>query len=219
MRHTVIAALALGVAAAVNPALADCSGEVAQAVQKQGEQKAYRKETNLVGEQGPMTMTVEYQLPDRMHQVVKIAIDPKPFETILVGDKAWTNNGEGWVVASPEELTQLLEYFHQTSGGTPQDVGNFECLGAEMIDGKQLRTYRGLPPTPADEGGSKIGKKQEDTRPKNEAVRMYYLDPANGLPARSIYARPDLLDKPIFKEVYSYSEAIKIEPPASVKTQ
>jgi hypothetical protein len=46
---------------------------------------------------------------------------------------------------------------------------------------------------------------------------MVYLDPATGLPARSIFARAGHLDNPLFKEVYSYPDKIEIEPPKDVK--
>ena len=45
---------------------------------------------------------------------------------------------------------------------------------------------------------------------------MIYLDPKTGLPARSILARAGFLDKPIFKEVYTYPDNIVIEAPKDV---
>src|SRR3990170_233184 len=79
-----------------------------------------------------------------------------------------------------------------------QDVGKFECLGAETVDGKQLRAYRGL-----DEAPNVPGKDPPQTQ-KNEAARMF--------PPRRA-----MLNKPIFKEVYTYPAELKIEPPANVK--
>ena len=45
-------------------------------------------------------------------------------------------------------------------------------------------------------------------------LRMFYVDPKTGLPMRSVFARANKLDKPIFKAIYSYPADIKIEPPA-----
>lgn len=203
--------LAFGLVAAA-PALADCSTEVAIAVNSQGKQKFIRKETNMITEAGPAKMVVEYATPDRMRQVLTPLTEGKPVESIVVGDKAWTNNGEGWKQAPPGEADQLVQYMIKSIAQVYQEVGKFECTGTETIDGRELRGYRGIdepPPGPP-------GKKTEPTT-KNEAVRMVYLDPATGLPARSILARKEFLNKPIFQEVYTYPDKIEIEPPKDVK--
>lgn len=204
-------ALALGVLAA-QPALADCSTEVALAVNSQGKQKFIRKETNMITEQGPAKMVVEYVTPDRMHQVLTPLIEGgKPVESIVVGDKAWTNNGDGWKESPPAEAEQLVQYMIRSIAQVYQEVGKFECTGLETIDGKELRGYRGIDEVPA----GAPGKKTEPTM-KNEGVRMVYLDPQTGLPARSIFARKEFLDKPLFKEVYTYPDKIEIEAPKNV---
>lgn len=215
MRPRFAAALLAGLFAATPAAFADCSGEVSLALQKQGEQKSWRKVTNLIGDQGPMTMTVEYVMPDRMRQQVKFTIDPNPFESILVGDKAWTNSGEGWVPASAEETSQLLEYFRQSSGKISQEVGEFECLGAETVEGQKVRAYKGLPPKQEVPDG--MDGKKSTPPPQNEAVRIVYLDLESGLPARTIMAVSGKLDKPVFREIYTYPADLKIEAPAELK--
>ncbi|MCK9912941.1 hypothetical protein MXD81_27550, partial [Microbacteriaceae bacterium K1510] len=40
-----------------------------------------------------------------------------------------------------------------------------------------------------------------------------YVDPTTGLPVRSIYARANMLDKPIFEATYTYPADIKIDTP------
>jgi len=193
-------------------AFADCSTEVALAVTAQGKQKYLRKETNMITEAGPAKMVVEYATPDRMRQLLTPLTEGKPVESIVVGDKAWTNNGDGWKEAPPGETAALVQYMIKSIAQVYQDVGKFECVGTETIDGHELRGYRGLddepPPIP--------GKEAKPQKPKNEAVRMVYLDPQTGLPARSILARTGHLDKPIFKEVYTYPDKIDIEPPKDV---
>jgi hypothetical protein len=204
-------ALVLGVLAA-HPALADCSTEVALAVNSQGKQKFIRKETNMITEAGPAKMIVEYVTPDRMRQMLTPLTEGKPVESIVVGEKAWTNNGDGWKEAPPAEADQLVQFMIKSIAQVYQEVGRFECTGLETIEGRELRGYRGIdepPPGPP-------GKKTEE-QTKNEAVRMVYLDPKTGLPARSILARKGYLDKPIFKEVYIYPDKIEIEPPKDVK--
>lgn len=209
--HTGVLAVALGVLWAA-PALADCSTEVALAVNAQGKQKFIRKETHMITEAGPARMVVEYATPDRMRQVLTPLTEGKPVESVVVGDKAWTNNGEGWKEAPPQETDQLVQFMIKSIAQVYQEVGRFECTGTETIDGQELRGYRGLDEKPPGLPGKKT---QEQT--KNEAVRMVYLDPKTGLPARSILARQGFLDKPIFKEVYTYPDKIDIEPPKDVQ--
>lgn len=204
--------IAIAIGGLAGPAAADCSTEVAIAVNSQGKQKFIRKETNMITEAGPAKMVVEYATPDRMRQVLTPLTEDKSVESIVVGDKAWTNNGDGWTEAPSGEAEQLVQYMIKSIAQVYQEVGKFECTGVETIDGQKLRGYRGLDEPP--EGPP--GKKTEPTT-KNEAVRMVYLDPETGLPARSLLARPGFLDKPIFKEVYSYPDKIEIEPPKTVK--
>ena len=63
------AAFALSALALCPAASADCTKEVADAVLKQSQQKSFRMESNVISEQGPLKMTVDYILPDRMRQV------------------------------------------------------------------------------------------------------------------------------------------------------
>lgn len=213
MRYTLgIVAVCLGLAAS-SSAFADCSMEVSLAVNAQGKQKFLRKETNMITEAGPVKMVVEYHTPDRMRQIVTPLTENKPVESIVVGDKAWTNNGQGWVESPKAETDILVQYMIRSIAQVHQEVGLFECMGAEMVDGQRLRAYRGLDPDPPP------GQKKSETQIKNEGVRVVYLDPETGLPARSIFARSGHLDKPIFKEVYTYPEKIDIEPPADVVKQ
>ena len=206
-----VLALAMGLATTA-PALADCSTEVALAVNSQGKQKFIRKETDMITEAGPAQMVVEYVTPDRMRQSLTPLTEGKPVESIVVGEKAWTNNGEGWRESPPAEADQLIQFMIRSIAQVYQEVGRFECTGLETIDGRELRGYRGIDEAPPGPPGKKT-----EPKTKNEGVRMVYLDPATGLPARSIFARQGHLDKPLFKEVYSYPEKIEIEPPKDVK--
>lgn len=211
MRRTLAAVSAsLMVLTGAGAAYADCSSEVAVAVQSIGKQKTFRKETHAVGESGPFTVFNEYILPDRMRQVLTPLTENKAVEAIVVGEEAWTNNGDGWVEAPKAEAEQLVVYMIKSSNQMFQEVGKFECLGLENVEGRQLRAYRGLDEEPKD-------KKDAGKQTKNEAVRIIYLDPETGLPARSIFAKAGMLDKPIFKEVYTYPNDIKIEPPKNAR--
>lgn len=209
------------IAASATSAFADCSLEVQQAFTRQSNTDMVRKELNLIGEQGPFNMTVEYVKPDRMRQVVKPIVEPeKMTETVLVGTEAWTKAAGGeWQKLDSTTTEQMVSFFKSTFANVPQNVGLFECMGAETVEGKKVRTYKGLEEpkkkTPEQLEAEKNGETVEE--PKNEALRVIYLDVDTGLPARIVFAREGMLDKPIFKEVYTYPTDLKIEKPVSAK--
>ena len=213
LRQTTFAALAVAAGFMTAPAAADCSQEVALGVLAQGKQPFLRKEANLITENGPINMVVEYHTPNRMRQVVtpKDGKAPK-VESIVVDEKAWSNSGKGWTLLPPPATSMLLQYMIKSISQVHQEVGKFECRGLETLDGKRVRAYRGLNPDPPEDAPDGM----ENTADKNEAVRMIYLDAESGLPVRSILAREGHLDTPLFKEVYTYPDNIEIEPPKDV---
>lgn len=216
MRSVTFAALAVAAGLIATPAAADCSQEVALAVMSQGKQPFLRKETNMITENGPVKMTVEYQTPNRMRQIVEPVGGTGPrVESIVVDEKAWTNSGHGWTLLPPAETDMLLQYMIKSIAQVYQEVGKFECLGAETLEGAKVRTYRGIDPDPPEDMPEEM-KGMKSSAQKNEAVRLVYLDPETGLPVRSILARAGFLDKPLFKEVYTYPDKIEIEPPKDV---
>lgn len=207
MKRITSLAIGLSIALSSGPALADCSKEVAEAVKLQSEAKMWRKESNMITQNGPAKMTIEVVAPDRMRQVVSLVINPKPVESILIGGKAWSNaGGEGWKKLDATQTGELFTFFQSITGSKIQDVGKFKCLGAEPVKGRQLRAYLGV----EDKSKAPIG---EDTRPKNEAERLVYVDPETGLLAGTIYARKGMRDKPIFSDTFSYPTDLKIEQP------
>ncbi len=214
-----VAALALGLTATA--AAADCTHEVQQAFVRQSHADRVRKDMNLIGEQGPFKMVVEYVKPDRMRQVVTTLAEPdKPTETVLVGSEAWSKAAEGWQKLDPATTEQLVAFFKSTVGDVPANVGTFECLGAETVEGQKVRAYKGVDEKKPESPEATEAKKRGETvaeAPKNEAVRVIYLDVDSGLPARIVFAREGMLDKPIFKEVYSYPTDLKIEKPESAQ--
>ncbi len=207
MKRMSLAAIGLGVALVSGPALADCSQEVADAVKLQSESKMWRKESNIITENGPVKMTIEVVAPDRMRQVVSLVVNPKPVESVLIGGKAWTKaNGSGWKKLDAKPTGELFTFFQSITGTKIQDVGKFRCLGVEPVKGRQLRAYLGI----EDTSKPPIGK---DTKPKNEAERVVYVDPDTGLLASTVYARKGMRDRPIFSDTFTYPDDLKIEQP------
>jgi hypothetical protein len=101
----------------------------------------------------------------------------------------------------------------ETLGDDPGTIGDFECLGKQAVADKNMLAYQGenVEPGPKDLSPGVAEKPKLPDRP----VRVIYVDPTTGLPMRSIYARANKLDSPIFEATYSYPADIKIEvPPA-----
>lgn len=202
--------------AGAQSAHADCKDEVLAALDKQRKSTAFRMETNMVSEQGPVQMTVDYMPPDRMRQTVVVAINPKPIETILVGGKAWSKDGADWTPLSAEVAGDLATQLDETLGDDRGTIGTVGCLGSTAIDGQDLVAYRvenDAQVGPTDRSPDAREKARAALADEGRPLRMFYIDPKTGLPIRSIFARANKLDKPIFKATYSYPSDIKIEPP------
>lgn len=199
-RTTILAAAAtLSLAA---PAYADCSQEVADALEKQRKVSAMRQTSRMITERGPTDMTVDYLLPDRMHQKVKALIDPAATETILIGTRGWVSNGSGWQALPLEQSSELADSFRAAVIEPPKQMNRYECQGKVEIDGRQLVAYKAV---------------QEKTGRPDATLGMTYIDPVTGLPVRTTMATPDKPDRPFFKQDVTYPQDIKIEAPAVAK--
>lgn len=197
--------------AAAPPALADCRSDVVDAFEKQRKAGAFRMVANVIGAQGPMTLSLDYVLPDKLHQTIKFAIQPTPIEALLIGPRAWVDEGKGWRDASKDERDELNRQLAQVSEETSESLGQFDCLGNSAVDGAHLTAYLAI------EGPKDKSQTTAPVNKDNRAERIIYIDPTTGLPARTILALPGKYDKPIFKAVYSYPADIKVEPPPSAK--
>jgi hypothetical protein len=87
-------------------------------------------------------------------------------------------------------------------------VGEFTCLGKKDLDGEQMLAYLGENEQP----GVKNIREKKPKLP-NRPVRVIYVDATTGLPMRSIFARADQLDKPIFEAKYTYPADLRIDTP------
>lgn len=188
------------------PVLADCKDEVAAAFAKQRNSGAFRMDVSMINERGPISMSVEYQLPGRMHQVVKELVNPQPSETLLVDGNAWTNSGQGWTSLKNEEAEALAQQVKETVVDPPKELTGYTCLGKVALDGKEYFAYRGEEPR----GAAATGLPDSVV-----PLRQVYVDPETGLPALTTAAIKERADKPFFKARYTYPTDIKIDPPPS----
>ena len=179
-----------------------CSQQVADAFAKQRNSSAFRLKAMMINERGVVHMNVDYQLPDRMHQRVKAVVDPAATETILVGPRAWVTNGSGWQALPLEDTEEIAKIVRETVVEAPKMMSKFDCLGIVSVDGRQLSAYQAM---------------EDKTAPKNSPIRIVYVDPTTGLPARSVVAPEGNPDRPFVRQDYSYPTDIKIDPPADVK--
>ncbi len=205
-----LTAVALLIAAS-GAAEAACKDEVSAALDRQRKSSGFHMQTAMLSQDGPVNMTVDYLLPDRMHQVVSLAKDPKPVETILIGKQAWSRQGDGpWTLLQPETTDQLAEQMKETVSEDEAKLGDFECLGKQAVAGKDFLAYQGENEDPNEK---KDPAAKNIPKAPDRPIRIIYVDPTTGLPMRSVFGRANKLEKPIFEANYSYPIDIKIDPP------
>jgi len=199
--------------AAGSAAHAACKDEVASALERQRKTSGFRMTTKMLSEQGLVNMTVDYVFPNRMRQVITSTLEPKPVETIVIGRDGWSRmEGEQWHPLHPQVADAMAAQMQETLGENQEgSLGEFDCLGKQPVDGQDYLAYRGENTEPGPEDRSP-GATEKPKLP-DRAVRVIFVDPTTGLPARSIYGRADRLEKPIFEAVYSYPIDIKVEAP------
>ena len=182
-----------------------CRDEVASALQKLRKSSWFRMETNMITENGPTSMTIDYVLPDRMHQKVTVTATNALHETILVGETAWGSEGKGWQVLPGDITSQIITQVRENVLVQQDSVGNYSCKGRTKFEGKDVMSYKLEDEPPKDSNA-----------PKNEAYRMFYVDAITGLPVSNAIVSPGREEKPLFKTSYSYPLDLKVEPPKDV---
>lgn len=183
-----------------------CGDEVAAALQKLRNSSWFRMESRMITENGLTDMTVDYVLPDRMHQKVTVVGQPVTQEVILIGEQSWSNEGEGWRVLPKDITDQLITQMKDNVLTEQKEVGKYACKGRTQLDGKDVMAYKLEDEPPEDSKGT-----------KNEAFRMFYVDSMTGLPVLNAIVSPGREDKPLFKTSYSFPIDLKVEAPKDAK--
>lgn len=205
MRNPHLALLALSFTASA--AAADCTAEVNEAFAKLRKSAAFRMETRITNAQGTLTMSNDYVLPDRMHQTVSMSSGgPGAMEMILIGGKAWSNQGNaGWAEVPEKFATTIAKQMKETVAEPPKDESQFECLGDVTFEGKTYAAYR------AKRGPAREGSAAAPTADAN--VQTVYVDKALGVPVRNIVTPESDPNKRLFDGTFSLRTGLKIEPP------
>ncbi|MBN8911774.1 MAG: hypothetical protein J0H65_06890 [Rhizobiales bacterium] len=199
---------ALTILALCCPAQADCKAEVDEAFSKLRGSKGFRLETKIVNEkQGSLTMTVDYQLPDRMHQQVSLGDSSQKMETIAIGDKVWSNQGQGWSEVPANFAEVITKQLKETVAEPSKSKIDYECLGEATFEGKPYLAYKATLPAAPDET-----VKGDKEAPADANVQTLYIDKASGLPARNVVTKAGS-DKRLFDGTFSTPSDIVINAP------
>lgn len=190
------------VAAPTASAEESCKAEVKEAFTKQRTSRAFRLVAKLRGETGPVEITAEYVLPDRMRQVIVAPGQPAPLETVLVGTRAWSSQGGRWKELMPALVHSIIAQVREAVIDPPKVVGNFDCLDKVTLDGKEYIAYRSI---------EAAGKSAKASLIEGPVHRTVYVDPDSGLPAINVVKEENPDATPIFEGVYTYPTDIVIE--------
>jgi hypothetical protein len=178
-----------------------CRDEVAAALSKLRKSSWFRMSTNMITENGPTAMTIDYVLPDRMYQKVTQTLSNQTSEVILIGDKAWANQGKGWQELPGDVMNALRTQMQDSVLQEQTEVGEYACKGRVQAEGRDALSYKLTEEAP------------KEGAPKNETFRMFYVDAVTGLPVSNALLAPGRESTPLFKATYSYPIDLKIEPP------
>ena len=197
-----------------NSSLADCSSDVKAAFEKLRNSASFRLDTTISNEQGTLTMGVDYVLPDRMHQTVKLSTsEAGAMEMILVGDKVWSNQGQGWAEVPPAFAAAIAKQMKETVVEAPKESSEFACLGEVEFEGKRYLAYRAKLAPPKPKGAAPIPSRQAVPASTAANLQTVYIDKATGLPTRNIVTSENDQSKRLFDGTFSMPQGLKIEPP------
>jgi hypothetical protein len=162
--------------------------------------------TTIVNAQGSLKMTVDYVLPDRMHQKVLLTGGSGTVELIVIGTKAWSNNGQGWVEMPAAFAEHVAGQIKETVAAPPPRETDFSCLGEKEFEGKTYAAYRAVLVTP---------EAQPQAASPGGDIQTVYIDKTSGLPERNIVTADATSEQRLFDGTFSFPEVLAIEPPAA----
>lgn len=208
IRVIVVLALFFGLAGGAS---ANCKEEVDTAFSKLRGGAGFRLETKIVNEQqGTLKMTVDYLLPDRMHQRVTLGDQStSQMETIAIGSKVWSNQGQGWTEVPANFAEVIAKQLKESVAEPSKSKLDYECLGEATFEGKPYLAYKAsLLPVVEEKAKNEPAKAAE---PAN--VQTLYVDKTTGLPVRNIVTKGDGSDKRLFDGTFSTPSDISINAP------
>lgn len=193
--------LVIAMALLAKPALADqCTDEVNEAFTRLRKSEAFRMETRIVNEQGKLGVQTDYAPPDRMHQRVETGTEAGVVELIVIGKRAWSNQGkQGWAELPENFASTVVAQMHQTIAGRKNDDMTYSCLGEQEFEGKRYDAYQArLPGTPGDSSTN---------------IQTVYIDKVTKVPARNIVTPAAATAKRLFDGRFTLLANRRIEQP------
>lgn len=184
---------------------ADCTENVKAAFAKQHAHNSYRVSMSQPSAEGPVQMTIDYVLPDKMLQTVVAPHMPGEQQTMLVGNRAFAGTSGAYEELLPHLVQSIVSEFHASTSPETQGLGTFECLGKQTFEGKEFSAYR---------AADKPAANPDDT-----LARTIYVEDASGLPGYNVIAALSGKTEPILKVVYSYPTDIEIVAPVGAPVQ
>jgi hypothetical protein len=208
IRVVVVLGLCLGWA---GEAGATCKEEVDKAFSRLRGSSGFRLETTIVNEQqGTLHMTVDYVLPDRMHQRVALGDQQaQRMETIAIGNKVWSNQGQGWTEVPASFAEVIAKQLKESVAEPSKSKLEYDCLGEATFEGKPYLAYKATLPAAAEERAK--GEPGKASAPAN--VQTLYVDKETGLPVRNIVTKGDGSEKRLFDGTFSMPSDLAIDAP------
>jgi hypothetical protein len=208
--------LVLGLALiAATPACAQqsCKEQVDAAFAKLRESKSFRLDTTINSPDGTLKMSADYVLPDRMHQKVTLGGQGPAMEMIVVGKRAWSNQGGGWQELPQNFADKVAEQIKETVAEAPKVATDYKCIGDKDFEGKTYALYQGILATPLRAGAKDKGPRVSAVSIPNQ--QNVYIDKASGLPVRNIVVSVTDPDKRLFDGTFTIESGLSIEPPSA----
>jgi hypothetical protein len=198
------------------PALAEvsCKDQVDAAFAKLREAGKFRLETTIKNKDGALKMQADYVLPDRMHQTVTLGGDSPAMEMIVVGKKAWSNQGGGWAEL-PEAFAQTVaNQIKDTVADSPKVSTEYKCIGDKEFEGKTYTLYQGILAMPLPADGKQKGPRVTALSTPNQ--QNVYVDKETGLPVRNIVNPVTDPESRVFDGKFTVMKDLTIDPPKVV---
>lgn len=195
------------------PAAADdaCKQKVDDAFTKLRANKSFRLETTIVNAQGKLNMKADYVLPDRMHQVVRLGDEGAAMEMIVVGKRAWSNQGQGWAELPEKFAETVAKQMQETVAAPTKTMTDYKCLGEQDLEGKTYSVFQGVLPMPIDPAAEQKGPRLSALSTPNQ--QKVYVDKVTGLPVRNIVNPVTEPEKRLFDGRFTIVEGLNISEP------
>ena len=192
----------------------DCTATVREAIAKQNTIHMYRAETMMIGAGAIVSMTIEYDLPHRMRQIILRSDDKASSETVVVDNKAWTRQQGGPWTEMPKSYTdQLVKQLSNMVKKPPANKNFYTCEGEELFNGERLLKYRSHKTIESMNASPDTKKDKTDKGHGAQQVRMVLIDSTLGLPVQNTIATAARPDTPFYRSTYTYLKDLKIEAP------